>query len=59
MIPQEVIDHYNLTEKVTVDGWLYWEIRKAIYWLTEAGKLANIKLQSVLATASYLSYAFT
>ena len=33
MIPQEVIDHYNLQIKVTEDGWVYCEIRKAIYEL--------------------------
>ena len=31
MVPQEVIDHYNLQSKITGDGWLYCEIRKAIY----------------------------
>ena len=44
MIPEEVIDHYNFTEKLTADGWLYCEIQKAIYGLKEAGKLANIKI---------------
>ena len=45
LVPQEVIDHYNLQNKVTEDGWVYCEIRKAIYGLKESGKLANIKLQ--------------
>ena len=44
MIPQEVIDHYGLQNKATNDGWVYCEIRKAIYGLKESGKLANIKL---------------
>ena len=47
MVPQEVIYHYNLADKVTANGWLYCEIRKAIYGLKEAGKLANIELQSI------------
>ena len=54
MIPQEVIDHYNLQNKVTEDGWVYCEIRKAIYGLKESGKLANTKLQAVLATEGYI-----
>ena len=40
MIPQEVIDHYRLQNKATNDGWVYCEIRKAIYGLKESGKLA-------------------
>ena len=44
MVPQEVIDHYNLQSKVTDNGWLYCEIRKAICGLKESGKLANIEL---------------
>ena len=44
MIPQEVINHYGLKNKATNDGWVYCEIRKAIYGLKECGKLTNIKL---------------
>ena len=53
MIPQEVIDHYNLQNKVTADTLVYCEIHKAIYGLNESGKLANIELQAVLATEGY------
>lgn len=59
IIPQEVINHYNLQDKVTADGWLYCEIQKAIYCLKVAGKLANIKLQMVLAKNGYKPYPFT
>ena len=59
MIPQEVIDHYDLNNKATKDGWVYCEIRKAIYGLKESGKLANIELQAVLATERYRPYRFT
>ena len=59
MIPQKVIDHYNLKYKVTEDGWVYCEIRKAIYGLKESGKLANIELQAVLATEGYKLCRFT
>ena len=33
LIPQEVIDEYNLRNKVDPNGWLYCEIRRAIYGL--------------------------
>ena len=59
MIPQEVIDHYKLQDKATEEGWVYCEIRKAIYGLKESGKLANIKLQAVLATEGYKLCRFT
>ena len=53
IVPQEVIDHYNLQKKGTKDGSLYCERRKAMYGLKESGKLANIKLQTVLASEEY------
>ena len=59
MIPQEVIDHYNLQDKVREDGWLYCEIRMAIYGLKESGKLTNVELQTVLASEGYEPRAFT
>jgi hypothetical protein len=31
MIPQEIIDEYNLKDIMEADGWYYVEIRKAIY----------------------------
>ena len=41
LIPEEVIDEYKLRDRVDKDGWLYCEIRMAIYGLKESGKLAN------------------
>ena len=35
MIPQEIIDEYNLKLIVEPDGWCYAEIRKAMYGLKE------------------------
>ena len=49
----DLIKLYNLQDKITPDGWLYYKIRQAIYGLKEAGKLANIQLQKVLATKGY------
>ena len=59
MIPQKVINYYKLQDKVTTDGWLHHKIRKAIYGLKESGKLANIKLQTVLASEGYKLCRFT
>ena len=59
MISQEVIDHYNLTDKVTEDGWLYCEIRMAIYGLKESGKLVNVELKTVLVSKGYEPCPFT
>lgn len=59
MVPQEVINYYNLQDKVTDNGCLYCKIRKIIYGLKELGKLANIELQIVLALEGYKPCRFT
>jgi len=59
LIPEEVIEEYNLWDRVVKDGWLYCEIRMAIYGLKESGKLANIELQKVLAERGYYPCAFS
>jgi hypothetical protein len=48
MIPQELIDEYNLTDIMEADGWCYVEIRKAMYGLKESGFIANQELKVVL-----------
>jgi hypothetical protein len=35
MIPQEIIDVYNLIDIMEADGWCYVEIRKAMYGLKQ------------------------
>ena len=40
IIPQEIIDKYNLNE-IANDGWVYIKISKDMYGLPIAGKLAN------------------
>ena len=40
-VAQEIIDGYKLQNKIGSDGYIYMEIRKAIYGLKQAGKLAN------------------
>ena len=54
MIPQEIIDEYNLTEIVEDDGWCYAEIQKAMYGLREASYLSNVELKKVLAKEGYI-----
>ena len=58
-IPDEVIYDYNLDDLIDDDGWVYCEIRMAIYGLKESGRLANEQLQKVLAAADYLPCRFT
>ena len=49
---------YNL-EQNTLDGFVYWEVRKAIYGLPQAGKLANDQLRKNMAPAGYYEVAHT
>jgi hypothetical protein len=46
--PEEIIDKYNL-RAMSVDGWVYIEIRKGMYGLKQAGLLVNQLLQKLLA----------
>ena len=59
MIPQEIIDEYNLTSIMEDDGYCYAEIRKAMYGLKEAGYLSNIELKRILAKEGYVPSKFT
>lgn len=52
-LSQEIIDEYKLLDKVAKDGFVYIEIRRAMYGLKQSGKLANIELKAVLAKAGY------
>ena len=36
-LPDDVIKHYNLEDKVTPDGWVYLEVRKGMYGLPQVG----------------------
>ena len=53
MIPQEIIDEYNLTEIADPDGWCYSEIRKVMYGLQENSFLANKELKIILSVEEY------
>ena len=41
IIPQEIIDDYNLTELITNQGCIYMQIKKGVYGLKQAGIFAN------------------
>jgi hypothetical protein len=50
--PEEIIQKYNLND-LSVDCWVYIEIRKGMYGLKQAGLLANQLLQTRLAPFGY------
>ncbi len=52
LIPQSYIDEYDLQFR-NKDGLVYMEFRKGVYWLTQAGILANQLLKKKLAKYSY------
>jgi hypothetical protein len=53
MIPDEIIQQYQLQKLATPDSWIYIEIRKGMYGLKQAGILAKQRLQKHLATHGY------
>ena len=52
LFPQCTRDQYNL-DKHAYKGFVYWEIRKAIYGLPQAGALANKQLRENLKPYGY------
>jgi hypothetical protein len=50
--PEEIVQKYNLNA-LSVDGWVYIEIRKGMYGVKQAGLLANQLLQTRLAPFGY------
>ena len=57
MIPQEILDKYGLTAET--DGFVYFEVRKGIYGLKEAGLIAFKQLVTNLAPFGYEPMKFT
>ena len=43
IIPEEILSQYNLQD-VSVDGWVYCEIKKGMYGLPHTGKITNDRL---------------
>ena len=52
-MPEEVIEHYNLCDKATPDGYVYCEIQKGIYGLPQAGIIAQQLLKEHLGNHGY------
>ena len=52
-IPEEIIVKYQLKNKADDNGWVYIEIRKGMYGLKQAGRIANDRLKLKLAKHGY------
>ena len=53
MFPQEIVDQYNLKERVATDGYIYIESRKGMPGFKQAGQLAIDQLKKNLARNGY------
>ena len=53
ILPDEIIEHYKLNQIAEPDGWVYVEIRRGMYGLKQAGRIANEQLQEKLAIHGY------
>ena len=52
-MPDNVIEHYQLRDKATHDGYVYCEIQKGMYGLPQAGIIAQQLLEEQLAKHGY------
>ena len=57
-IPQYIIDQYGLTDKA-VNGKVLVEIRKGMYGLKQAGRIANDRLKQHLKASGYVPCRYT
>ena len=53
IIPQEIIDTYDLTALIDDQGWIYMRIEKGMYGLKQAGIIANQELVKHMAPFGY------
>ena len=58
LIPQEVINHYDLSPKIK-NGYIYMEIIRGMYGLPQAGVLANKLLKERLSKHGYYEVPHT
>jgi hypothetical protein len=58
MIPDSIMDSYKLHSKVR-NGFVYIEVRRGMYGLPQAGKIANDQLVKFLAPHGYEPVALT
>ena len=47
-LPDDVVRHYKITDKVTKDGYVYVEIRRGMYGLPQAGLISQKLLEHCL-----------
>ncbi len=52
-MPEDIIEHYNLRDKATPDGYIYCEIQKGMYGLPQAGIIAQQLLDERLQKHGY------
>jgi hypothetical protein len=52
-MPEDVIEHYKLTDIATHDGYIYCEIQKGMYGLPQAGIIAQQLLKKCLKAHGY------
>ena len=57
-IPQDIIDQYGLTAKA-VNGKVLVGIRKGMYGLKQAGRIANDRLKNHLKASGYVPCRYT
>ena len=53
LFPEEIITQYNLRRIVSKDGYVYMQIEKGMYGLPQAGKIANMELETHLKPFGY------
>jgi hypothetical protein len=58
MLPQQIINLYAFTGKI-IDGYVYAEVRRGMYRLPQAGRLANEQLREFLEPYGYLPCPIT
>ncbi len=58
MLPQQIIELYDLQDKI-IDGYVYAEVRRGMYGLPQAGRLANEQLRAFLEPYGYLPCPIT
>ena len=58
MLPAEIVELYDLKDKI-VNGFVYAEVRKGMYGLPQAGRLANLQLQNFLEPHGYVPCPIT
>jgi hypothetical protein len=52
-MPEDIIEHYNLRDKATPEGYIYYEIQKGMYGLPQAGIIAQQLLEERLRKHGY------